>query len=131
MSFFEDQEEAWFEGGREWYNRGLPTNQQVHGIPGDFDPYEFWADSHQDHDPKKERFEFACERLKNAGIKFKVCSTQNYHIKVGEWSFWAWTGKIYHPNKKVKEQCRGIANFINLLKSNGYTNHNQGSAARS
>lgn len=47
MSYFEDQEEAWFEGGREWYikENNIPKKEAEElGIPGDFDPYVYWAE---------------------------------------------------------------------------------------
>ena len=48
MAFFDDQEEAWFDGGREWYQKSERlTNKQMEeigGIPSDFDPYVFWAE---------------------------------------------------------------------------------------
>lgn len=49
MSYFEDQEEAWFEGGREWYmeqnniEEGSKEAEEL-GIMGDFDPYLFWTE---------------------------------------------------------------------------------------
>jgi len=58
MSFFEDQEEAWWNGGREWYMKqndieeGSPEALQL-GIPGDFDPYVFWAEKDDEEDNKK------------------------------------------------------------------------------
>ena len=47
--FFEAQEDTWFDGGSEWYQKdnGL-TNQQMEeigGIPGDYDPYTFLAET--------------------------------------------------------------------------------------
>lgn len=48
MSYFEDQEEAWFEGGREWYakeNGISPNDPSLDGISGDFDPFVFWAET--------------------------------------------------------------------------------------
>lgn len=45
MSFFEDQEDAWFDGGMEWYCKANQiTPEACEGIPADFDPYEFWAE---------------------------------------------------------------------------------------
>lgn len=47
--FYEDQEEAWFDGGMEWYQteNSLSDKQmeKIGGIPGDFDPYVFWAET--------------------------------------------------------------------------------------
>jgi len=48
MTYFEDQEEAWFEGGREWYQKeeGLSDSEMnTIGIPSDFDPYLFLAET--------------------------------------------------------------------------------------
>ena len=42
MSYYDDQEEAWFDGGKEWYET---ENEPMDGIPGDFDPYVFWAET--------------------------------------------------------------------------------------
>lgn len=44
MSYFDDQEDAWFDGGLEWYckNNNIDPDKYNGGIPGDFDPYEFW-----------------------------------------------------------------------------------------
>lgn len=68
---------------------------------------------------KKDRFLIAVQRIRKAGFEPKVCSEQNFHIQVGEWNFWAWTGKIHHPKIRLPEgQDRGIANFIKALKSN-------------
>lgn len=44
--FFDDQQDAWFDGGMEWYckeNNIKP--EDCGGIPGDFDPYVFWAET--------------------------------------------------------------------------------------
>lgn len=49
-TFFEDQEEAWFDGGREWYmeqngiKEGTKEAEEL-GIMGDFDPYVFWVET--------------------------------------------------------------------------------------
>jgi hypothetical protein len=48
MSYFDDQFEAWFEGGREWYIASNPKEKDIEGIPGDFDPYVFWAETQDD-----------------------------------------------------------------------------------
>lgn len=69
------------------------------------------------HDEKYDRFSYALMKLKQAGFEVKVCSEQNFHIKVGKWNFWAWTGKIYNPDVKLKDQQRGLNTFIQLLKS--------------
>lgn len=58
MSYFDDQFEAWFEGGREWYclqNKLDPEeyNYEVEGMPGDFDPYVFWAETEDSMDPNQ------------------------------------------------------------------------------
>lgn len=46
--FFDDQEDTWFDGGREWYQKseGLTDKQmeKIGGIPGDYDPYVFMAE---------------------------------------------------------------------------------------
>ena len=46
--FFEDQEDTWFDGGREWYQKaeGLTDKQmeEIGGIPSDYDPYMFMID---------------------------------------------------------------------------------------
>lgn len=46
MSYFDDQIEAWFGGGREWYAKenNIPL-KQLGIIPGDFDPYVFWGEA--------------------------------------------------------------------------------------
>lgn len=65
---------------------------------------------------RKIRLDYALEKLK----KFypRVCNESIAHIKIGDWSFWARTGKIFHPFKKIPQgRDRGITNFINLLKS--------------
>lgn len=64
---------------------------------------------------KRQRFEYALKRLRSAGFTPRVCSENNFHIKVGKWNFWAWTGKIYHPEITPKND-RGIENFIKALK---------------
>lgn len=72
-----------------------------------------------DRPEKEERFQIALKKLEKAGLNYKVCNESNFHIKVGEWNFWAWTGKIYHPKVKVPHgKDRGIGNFIQLLKEN-------------
>ncbi len=49
-TYYEDQEEAWFNGGREWYMKengikeGSKKAEEL-GIMGDFDPYVFWGET--------------------------------------------------------------------------------------
>ena len=48
MSYFEDQDEAWWDGGREWYadEQGWDHNDpRLDVMPGDFDPFVFWAET--------------------------------------------------------------------------------------
>lgn len=48
MSYFDDQMEAWFDGGLEWYAKENGLNPNGLGaIPGDFDPYVFWGEREQ------------------------------------------------------------------------------------
>lgn len=47
-TYFDVQEEAWFDGGREWYMKNNPISDEeveISGIPGDFDPYVFFAET--------------------------------------------------------------------------------------
>ena len=70
-----------------------------------------------DKPDKRQRFEYALKRLKAAGFDPVVCSEKNFHIKVNGWSFWAWTGRIYHPDNSWGETYRGVRKFIQILNS--------------
>lgn len=49
--FFEDQEDTWFSGGREWYqkdhNLSDKAMDKIGGIPGDYDPYVFLGETQE------------------------------------------------------------------------------------
>lgn len=75
MTYFEDQEEAWFDGGREWYmtQSGIKEGTEEAeglGIMGDFDPYLFWG----------ERVE-ECESRGHGKIRNGVCQNCREIIK--------------------------------------------------
>ncbi|MCK5017863.1 MAG: hypothetical protein KAS32_12440 [Candidatus Peribacteraceae bacterium] len=46
MTYFEDQLEAWLDGGCQAYCEENDIKPEDHegGVPADFNPYEFWAD---------------------------------------------------------------------------------------
>lgn len=50
--------------------------------------------------------------LKSKGVQFR--EYPNGHVKIGDWNFWASTGKFY--NEVTKEKGRGVFNLLKKLK---------------
>ena len=53
------------------------------------------------------------EILKRKKIEYKVLNASLSHYKVGDWDFWATTGKFY--NQKTKRKGRGVFNLLKEL----------------
>ncbi len=64
---------------------------------------------------KEDRGEFAMKKLKEEGFEPILRCRANWHIQIGDWNFWAWTGKMYKAGGS-KIEDRGLSNFIKELK---------------
>ena len=51
--------------------------------------------------------------LQEKGIKYEVLNSNISHYRIGDFDFWATTGKFY--NRKLKKAGRGVFNLIKFL----------------
>lgn len=54
--------------------------------------------------------------LKQKGIPFKILNKDLSHYRVGDFDFWATTGKFY--NQKTGKKGRGVFNLIKIYENN-------------
>jgi len=75
---------------------------------------EMWDDYKRDRQKKKQENEkSSIELLKSQGIDF-IKMKGACHYKVGEYDYWASTGKFY--NQKTGEKGRGVKNLIKTIR---------------
>lgn len=75
---------------------------------------EMWAKIREDGRIKRwSNDKQSIELLRHFKIPFKVLNASSSHYRVGEFDFWATTGKFY--NQKTKETGRGVRNLIKKL----------------
>lgn len=53
--------------------------------------------------------------LENSGIDYEILNASLGHYRVGDFDFWATTGKFY--NQKTKEKGRGVFNLIKKIEN--------------
>ena len=75
---------------------------------------EMWADYKEDRKAKRKwNGESSTKILRENGIAYQVMNEGNFHYRIGDWDFWASTGKFW--NLKTNEKGRGVFNLINKL----------------
>ena len=74
-----------------------------------------WEKSREDSYKKRwGNNEKSLKILNDKGIVYKILNASLAHYRVGDFDFWATTGKFY--NQKTKQKGRGVFNLIKLVK---------------
>jgi hypothetical protein len=76
---------------------------------------EMWSKIKEDQRKKRwQNDKNSIALLKEKGIAFQVLNGELSHYRVGDYDFWATTGKFY--NQKTGERGRGVFNLIKKLR---------------
>lgn len=78
---------------------------------------DFWRKFKKDSQEKRwSNNENSLKLLQEKGIKYQTLDSTIGHYRIGDFDFWATTGKFY--NRKLKKAGRGVFNLIRLITSN-------------
>ena len=76
---------------------------------------EEWEGYREDRSKKKKQNQISSVKiLKERGVPFETMNEGNGHYRIGEYDFWATTGKFIH--RPTKKHGRGVFNLLKLIK---------------
>lgn len=74
---------------------------------------QLWAENKEKSKKKRwSNYESSLNLLRERGIQVKILNESQGHLRVGEFDFWATTGKFY--NQKTGVKGRGVFNLIKI-----------------